>query len=143
MRPLFLISLFFISACALSTKHRGFVFPHDLDEQVALVKTSKDLEERFGSPQARTMFGDKVWIYYGADETYRGPMPQTYGDKTALLAWLDQSGRVTKTRILREDDFPGAWLDSDETPIPAAIELNAIEELVNNVGRFTPAGLGQ
>jgi hypothetical protein len=39
--------------------------------------------------------------------------------------------------------LPDVDIDSDETEIPAAIELNAMQELFNNIGRFSPAGLGQ
>jgi len=39
--------------------------------------------------------------------------------------------------------LPEIAMDDDETPIPAAVELNAIEELFNNIGRFSPAGMGQ
>jgi outer membrane protein assembly factor BamE (lipoprotein component of BamABCDE complex) len=140
--------LFTMALCAacsftLQTKHRGFVFPGDLEAQVASAKTAADLEKKLGSPQARTIFGDTVWIYYGADENYHGPFPVTYDNKRALLVWSDKAGKITRTKILSGDDLPHVWIDGDETPIPAAIELNAIEELVNNVGRFTPAGLGQ
>lgn len=129
--------------CTLQVKHRGFIFPDDLEHQVAVSKTTKDLESKFGSPQARTIFGDKVWIYYGADENYHGPFPVTYDNKTALLVWSDKNGKITKTKILHDDEMPDVKIDPDETKIPAAIELNAIEELINNIGRFTPAGLGQ
>ena len=130
-----------LAACALQSKHRGFIFSADFEEQLAKVKTSADLTRQFGSPQAETLFGDKVWIYYGADEKYRGPLPVTYENKTALLAWI-KDGKVSRTQVLRGDDFPDMWIDRDETPIPAAVELNALEELVNNIGRYTPSGLG-
>ena len=81
-------------------------------------------------------------IYYGADENYRGPLPKTYDNKTVLLAWVN-GNRLTKTQILRDDDLPYVFVADGETEIPAAIELNAIQELFNNIGRFTPAGLGQ
>ena len=42
-----------------------------------------------------------------------------------------------------DDDLPEIVMDDDETEIPAAIELNAIQELFNNIGRFSPAGMGQ
>ncbi|MDR2769894.1 MAG: hypothetical protein LBB08_00410 [Rickettsiales bacterium] len=131
-----------LAACTMQTKHRGYIFPSDLEMQVAEIKTTAELEKKLGSPQARTIFGDSAWIYYGADENYRGPLPLSYGNKTALLAW-SKNGKITGKKILRGDDFPHVWIDDGETPIPAAIELNALQELVNNVGRFTPAGLGQ
>ena len=100
------------------------------------------MEDLIGSPQAKTIHGETVWIYFGEDENYRGPFPLKYDNKTVLLAWVN-GNRVVRTRILRDDDLPDVSIDSDETDIPAAIELNAFQELFNNVGRFSPAGLGQ
>ena len=131
-----------LGACTFQTKHRGYVFPNDLDAQIATIKTTNQLEDLIGSPQVKTVYGDKVWIYFGEDENYHGPFPLTYDNKTILLAWVD-GARVTRTQILHDKDLPDVCIDSDETEIPAAIELNALEELFNNIGRFSPGGLGQ
>lgn len=142
MKKIVFICLIALSACTFQTKHRGYVFPPDLENVVAGIKTVSALEDAIGAPQARTVYGDPVWIYYGADENYRGPLKQTYSNKTVLLAWV-RGNRVIKTQVLRDADLPNVMLAEGETQIPAAIELNAIEELFNNIGRFSPAGLGQ
>ena len=129
-------------ACTFQTKHRGYVFPDDLETRVAQVKTTTQLQDLVGDPLAKTVYGDKVWIYYGMDENYRGPLPHTYDNKTVLLATV-RGNQVIKTQILHDDDLPEIVMDDDETEIPAAIELNAIQELFNNIGRFSPAGMGQ
>ena len=134
--------LFALCACSFQTKERGYVFPKDLEAEVAEIKTTAQLEDKLGSPQVKTIYGAPVWVYYSAKENYHGPFPLTWDERTVLLAWVDGT-RVTKTKILHEDDLPDVNIDGDETEIPAAIELNAMEELFNNVGRFTPAGLGQ
>jgi len=131
-----------LAACTFQTKHRGYVFPNDLEAQVEKVKTTNQLEDLIGSPQVKTVYGDEVWIYFGEDENYHGPFPLTYDNKTILLAWV-KGGRVTRTQILHDDDLPDIDIDSDETEIPAAIELNALQELFNNIGRFSPGALGQ
>ena len=136
----FLLSL--TCACTFQTKHRGYVFPDDLDAQATKIKTTAGLEEKFGSPQVKTINGDSVWIYYGTDENYHGPMPLSYDEKTVMLAWVNGAS-VSRVQILRGDELPDVKLADGETKIPAAIELNALEELMNNVGRFKPAGLGQ
>lgn len=138
----FYLLIFLTCACTFQTKHRGYVFPDDLDKQAAGIKTTTQLQEKFGSPQVKTINGDLVWIYYGTDENYHGPLPLSYDEKTVMLAWVNGDS-VTKTKILRNDELPDVIIADGETPIPAAIELNALEELVNNVGRFKPAGLGQ
>ncbi|MBR5575290.1 MAG: hypothetical protein IKV93_01985 [Alphaproteobacteria bacterium] len=139
------IALFFIvllTACTFQTKHRGYVFPDKLEEKVAGIKTTGELIEEIGAPQVKTIYGDEVWIYYGADENYRGPLALTYTDEQVLLVWV-QGKRVIKTQVLHDADLPDVKVAEGETKIPAAIELNAIEELFNNIGRFSPAGLGQ
>lgn len=142
MKKLFIILMLGMTACTFQTKHRGYVFPEDLESKVATIKTTKQLQDEIGDPQTRTLYGDEVWIYYGADENMRGPFPKTYDNKTVLLAWV-KNGRVVKTQILHDDDLQDVKLAEGETDIPAAIELNAIEELFNNIGRFSPSGLGQ
>ncbi|MBO4480381.1 MAG: hypothetical protein J5742_02015 [Alphaproteobacteria bacterium] len=143
MRKLiFILSCIVMAACTFQTKHRGYVFPNDLETQIATVKTTAQLQDLIGSPQVKTVHGDEVWIYFGEDENYHGPFPLTYDNKTVLLAWV-KGNSVTKTKIMHDEDLPDVRIDSDETEIPAAIELNAMEELFNNIGRFSPAGLGQ
>lgn len=139
------IVLFFVlglAACTFQTKHRGYVFPENLETVVAGIKTTAQLQEEIGAPQVKTIYGDEVWIYYGSDENYRGPLAPTYTDETVLLAWVNGK-RVVKTAVLHDSDLPDIVIADGETEIPAAIELNAIEELFNNIGRFSPAGLGQ
>ena len=131
-----------MGACTFQTKHRGYVFPNDLEEKIESVKTTRQLEDMIGSPQVKTIYGENVWIYFGEDENYHGPLPLTYDNKIVLLAWVN-GNRVVHTRILRDQDLPDIEPDPDETEIPAAIELNAMQELFNNIGRFSPAGLGQ
>ncbi len=131
-----------LAGCTFQTKHRGYVFPDDLEERVANIKTTAQLQDKIGDPLAKTVYGDTVWIYYGLDENYRGPLPHTYDNKTVLLAWV-RGNQVVKTQILHDEDLPEIAMDDDETQIPAAIELNALQELFNNIGRFSPAGMGQ
>lgn len=139
---LMLLALVCIGACTFQTKHRGYVFPADLESQVADIKTTDALVEKIGAPLVKTVHGDQVWIYFGADENYRGPLAPTFTDETVLLAWV-RGNRVLKTQVLHDADLPDVKLADGETEIPAAIELNALEELFNNIGRFSPAGLGQ
>lgn len=131
-----------MTACTFQVKHRGYVFPSDLDEIAPEITTTAALQDKIGAPQVKTLYGDEVWVYYGADENYRGPLPKTYDNKTVLLAWV-KGNRVLKTQVLHDDDLAHVKIADGETQIPAAIELNALEELFNNIGRFTPAGLGQ
>lgn len=68
MKKILLILAVLLSACTFQTKHRGYVFPENLDEKVAGIKTTAALLDTIGAPQTKTIYGDEVWIYYGADE---------------------------------------------------------------------------
>ena len=140
MKKILLFIMLFLCAC--QTKHRGYVFPEDLDSKLSTVKTTAQLQDVIGDPQTKTIYGDEVWIYYGADETLRGPFPVVYDNKTVLLAWV-KGNKVLKTQVLHDEDLKNVRITKGETDIPAAIELNVLEELFNNIGRFSPAGLGQ
>ncbi len=142
MKKIIVICLIALAGCTFQTKHRGYVFPSDLDTVASEIKTTAQLQDKIGAPQVKTIYGDDVWVYYGADENYRGPLPKTYDNKTVLLVWV-RGDRVVKTQVLRDTDLPDVVIADGETEIPAAIELNALQELFNNIGRFTPAGLGQ
>lgn len=142
MKKFLIILLAFLTACTFQTKHRGYVFPQNLESEVKDIKTVSQLTQEIGSPQVKTIYGDEVWVYYGADENYRGPLPLKYDNKTVLLVWV-KGDDVTDVRVLRDADLPRVIISEEETPIPAAIELNALQELFNNIGRFSPAGLGQ
>lgn len=142
MKKIILFFALALTACTFQTKHRGYVFPADVDTVVENIKTTSQLTDEIGSPQVKTIYGDEVWIYYGADENYRGPLPLKYDNKTVLLAWVD-GNTVKEIQVLRDEDLPDVIISEDETEIPAAIKLNALQELFNNVGRFSPAGLGQ
>ena len=131
MKKFMLIFVVLLSACTFQTKHRGYVFPADLENVVADIKTTTQLQNEIGAPQVKTIYGDEVWIYYGADENYRGPLPLKYDNQTVLLAWVDGT-RVREIRVLHDADLPDVMISEDETEIPAAIELNAIQELFNN-----------
>lgn len=137
-----IVVIAFLSACTFQTKHRGYVFPETIEQDVASINTTSQLLDRVGAPQTKTIYGDEVWIYYGADENYRGPLPHTFTDKTVLLAWVNGNA-VKKIQVLHDDDLESVKIADGETEIPAAIELNALQELFNNIGRFSPAGLGQ
>lgn len=137
-----LLMMLMVVGCTFQTQHRGYVFPSDLQAEVATIKKTSELLDKVGAPQVKTVHGDEVWIYFGADENYRGPLAPTFTNEMVLLAWV-KGNKVLKTQVLHDADLPDVKIAEGETQIPAAIELNALEELFNNIGRFSPAGLGQ
>ncbi len=143
MKKFLLITLALISVCGCTTntKHRGYIFPSDIDNVVETLKTRDDVQQKLGNPSAQTIYGKPLWIYYGYDENYRGPLPLKYDNKQVLL--IQFNGEiVTSKKILTDTDLPDDFcMDSDETAVPGAVDLNMFEELFNNIGRFSPSGI--
>ena len=125
MKKIFMLFTLVLSACALQTKHRGYVFPDDLETRVATIKTTRQLQEELGDPQAKTIYGDEVWVYYSVDENMHGPFPVTYDNKTVLLAWV-KSGRVTKTQVLHDKDLKDVRIADGETLDDLLVEAFAV-----------------
>lgn len=143
MKKLFIISLtILISACCIHSKERGYMFPENLETIITESKTKADLEKSLGTPSAQSSFGESVWIYYGYREKFHGPFPHTYDNKKALIVEFNKD-KIKSTKILNDEDFSEIAMDSDKTKIPGSIDLNFLEELVGNVGRFSPSGIGQ
>ncbi|MCL2629458.1 MAG: hypothetical protein FWD33_02085 [Alphaproteobacteria bacterium] len=138
----FFLLPFFLLSCATQTRPRGYVFPENAAELAAAAKTQADIERAFGSPGATSLHGGRYWIYYSMDENLRGPFPLKYDNRRALIVKMDDRGKVLFAKLLEEKDFPKTPKPSnDATPVPAAIELNMFQELINNIGRFTPGGV--
>ena len=62
MKKILIVLMLAVSACAFQTKHRGYVFPDDLETHVAQIKTTAQLQDEIGDPQTRTIYGDEVWV---------------------------------------------------------------------------------
>ena len=62
MKKILLIFAVILSACTFQTKHRGYVFPENLENKLANVKTISALVDAIGAPQVKTVYGDDVWV---------------------------------------------------------------------------------
>jgi outer membrane protein assembly factor BamE (lipoprotein component of BamABCDE complex) len=131
-----------LSACATQTKHRGFIFPENASELLAKSKTQSDIEKNFGSPSTASIYGTKTWIYYSSDENYRGPLPIKYDNRQVMVVQFNDNKTIKNAEIYDDKTLPNATpkIIDETTPVPAAIDLNMFQELIQNVGRFKPAG---
>ena len=136
---IYLLCFVVLFACTFQVKHRGYIFPKDFENSINSIKTTKQLKDIFGSPLVKTIYGQNVWVYAGTDENYRGPFKEKYTNTTVLFA-LVHGNNIIKMKILKDKDLPKIKINDDETQVPNAIDLNAFEELFNNIGRFKPAG---
>ncbi len=147
LRPLMVLLPLVVSGCGAfhifdsTNVRRGSIVPPDaLAELVPGTSTRADATSLLGSPTAHATFDDNTWIYIG--QITRTRIARTPGvrmqevvalhfDSNGTLRSIDKHGLADAKQIAMA---PGA------TPSPGS-EASFMQQLLGNVGRFTPAGL--
>jgi outer membrane protein assembly factor BamE (lipoprotein component of BamABCDE complex) len=117
------------------------VDPDLLKELVPGTSTQADVRSLLGSPTARATFDDNQWIYIS--ETTRIRVGRTPGilDQNVTVVTFDTNGVLHDIKRLNEDDSQPVTVVSRATPSPGS-EASFMQQLLGNVGRFSPGGLG-
>ncbi len=143
MKKLFILSLvLFMSGCGTKVLNKGKIFTDDEKVAFEKVNSKTDVLKELGTPSATTMFGkDETWIYFGSvmrQTAFLNPYYEKY--ELNLLTFKD--GKIQNRQTLTLKDKRNIHFDKSSTPIENAVELNPVEELFNNIGRFStmPSG---
>lgn len=120
---------------------RGALIEADAVQQlVPGVSSRADATSLLGSPTARATFDDNTWIYISQITSTRiGQVPGVTMQKVLVLQF-DPNGTLRTIRKLDKDDGKQVAMAPGATPSPGS-EASFMQQLLGNVGRFTPAGL--
>jgi outer membrane protein assembly factor BamE (lipoprotein component of BamABCDE complex) len=124
-----------------SNVRRGSIVPPDaLAELVPGTSTRADATSLLGSPTAHATFDDNTWIYIG--QITRTRIAQTPGVRMQEVVALhfDQNGTLRSIDKHGLSDAKQIAMAPGATPSPGS-EASFMQQLLGNVGRFTPAGL--
>lgn len=95
-----------------------------------------DVSALLGSPSAVATFDSEVWYYIGQKtETLAFFAPRII-DQQVLAVTFDTNGAIAEVRRYRREDGRAIEPVGRTTPT-AGKELNVIEQLLGNVGRFS------
>ncbi len=121
--------------------HRGQIVDADaLKELVPGTSSRADATSLLGSPTARATFDDNTWIYISQITSTRiGRTPGITAQKVIVLKF-DPKGTLTGIRQLDRQDGKQIAMAAGATPSPGS-EASFMQQLLGNVGKFTPAGL--
>ena len=116
------------------------VDPDELKQLVPGTSTRKDVEALIGSPTTKGTFDDR-WIYISqTTHTRIGRLPGVDKQNVVALSF-DQNG-VLQTIDQRElKDGKPVTMVARTTPSPGS-EASFMQQLLGNIGRFNPGGLG-
>jgi outer membrane protein assembly factor BamE (lipoprotein component of BamABCDE complex) len=111
-----------------------------LKQLVPGTSTRADATSLLGSPTARATFDDNTWLYITQITSTRiGRTPGVTMQKVLVLQF-EPNGTLKSLRQLDREDGKQIAMAPGATPSPGS-EASFMQQLLGNVGRFTPAGL--
>jgi outer membrane protein assembly factor BamE (lipoprotein component of BamABCDE complex) len=132
-----------VTACAWFSQPpqtRGNRVEEDqLKELTPGTSTKADVTALIGSPTEKTIFDDNTWLYI--TEVTRPRIGRTLGvlDQQVVVLTFDDRGVLTGEKRLVQDDAVPVSVASRTTPSPGT-EASFMQQLLGNIGKFTPAG---
>lgn len=117
------------------------VDPDQLDQLVPGISTRKDVQALLGTPTAKASFDDSIWLYI-AQVTYP-VIAATQGVRSqhVFAMTFDNNGVLTQIAQKDKADALPVQVVSRTTPSPGS-EASFMQQLIGNIGRFSPAGQG-
>ncbi len=142
---LFLPGLTMLGACSMFEAQavtRGNMVDNDLLKELTPgTSTRADATALLGSPTAHASFDDNKWIYIGErTRPVIGGTNAVLGQQVVVLTF-DQSGVLRDVSRLSGDDSLPVTVVDRTTPSPGS-NASILQQLLGNVGRFNPGGLG-
>ena len=130
----------FLGACATTVDHRGYVPDQETIERVRAGVDNRDSVARMlGSPSSVATFDDRTWYYVSKRTERVAFFNDKVVDQRVLAVAFDETGLVSELRQYTLED--GRIIDPVTRKTPTlGRELNIIEQLFGNIGRFNNAG---
>ncbi len=131
-----------LASCEPVVDTRGHAIEEmDFSQVVTGQTTMEDVRALFGSPSARSTFGDPVWFYISErKETYAFYAPEV-ADQKVLAIYFDPNQTVRDMERYDLKDGKKIVLVERQTPT-AGHSLTFMEQLMGNFGRFNAPSRG-
>lgn len=101
-----------------------------------------DVQSLLGTPSATSAFGDETWYYISNQTTQVAFLAPRELRRQVVAVRFDPDGTVRDVSRLTLDDGQKVDLVDRETPTRGT-ETTVLQELLGNIGRFTPGQLGR
>ena len=126
-----------LAACATTVDTRGYI-----PEESAITQLKKGVDSRqtvvdlLGSPSSVATFDDATWYYIGKKTERFAFLNEKVVDQKILAIAFDGEGLLSEVHLYTIED--GRIIDpvTRETPTHGR-ELNLLEQLFGNIGRFS------
>jgi outer membrane protein assembly factor BamE (lipoprotein component of BamABCDE complex) len=112
-----------------------------LKELTPGTSTRADATALLGSPTAKATFDDNQWIYIGSMTRPVIGQTQKVLSQDVVLLTFNEQGVLQGVKQLNKGDALPVTMVARATPSPGS-EASILQQLLGNVGRFSPGGLG-
>jgi len=112
-----------------------------LKELVVGTSTRADAQSLLGSPTAKATFDDNTWLYISEMTQPRIGRVQGVNSQSVVVLSFDQGGVLRAVKHLNQDASQPVTVVARATPSPGS-ESSFMQQLLGNVGKFSPAGAG-
>lgn len=116
------------------------VDPENLVQLVPGTSSRADVTSLIGSPTAKATFDDNTWLYISEVTTPVIAGRLAEHEQHVVVMKFDQAGTLRSIDKKGMDDAQPISMAAGATPSPGN-NVNILQELLGNVGRFTP-GVG-
>lgn len=133
-----------LPACSPDVTPRGNLPTQSVLDQVVAGETSRpQVASLLGSPSSTSLFDNgEVWYYIGGRTTQYGVYSTKELERSVIAIRFDPAGKVDQMTRLNKEDGTEVVLVERTTPT-AGNELNVIQQMLGNVGRFNKDGAAQ
>lgn len=125
-----------LSACTGRVNVRGNKPDPDILSEIIEEKYSRaEVEQLIGTPSSVAVFSNETWLYISkTTETWAFLEPEVL-EQTVVVIQFDDNDQVASVDTLGIEDGRIVSLNENATPT-LGNDLSAIEQLLNNMGRF-------
>jgi outer membrane protein assembly factor BamE (lipoprotein component of BamABCDE complex) len=112
-----------------------------LSQLVPGTSTKGDVQALLGSPTTRATFDDNTWLYISALTKPVIGATNRIQQQTVVALSFDDSGVLRGVTQRNQEDSLPVQIVSRTTPTPGN-ETTFMQQLLGNIGRFSPGGTG-
>ncbi len=109
-----------------------------LRELVPGTSRRADVSALLGTPSATSTFSDDQWYYISEVTRPRVARVQRVEEQQVIVLTFDREGILRDIKKLTEEDGQNVGAVSRTTPVPGH-DPTILQQLLGNVGRFTPS----
>ena len=131
-----------IAACTTIEERHGALLKPSTIQKIEPNYTKSQVVSLLGSPSTKATYGEEIWYYISNNQERNFVSDDDLKDQEVLAIYFNENDKVYNVETYGLVDAKNIAFAERKTPT-AGHELTAIEQLLGNVGRFTPSGLGQ